>query len=40
MAIAQNSIRKELGDFSSIVCFKFAIVGIEEALGKKPPLFL
>lgn len=35
MAIAQNSIRKELGIFSSIVCFKFAIVGIEEALGEK-----
>ena len=30
-----NDIRQELGDFSSIVCFKAAIVGIEEALGKK-----
>jgi predicted hydrocarbon binding protein len=35
MAIAQNSIRKELGDFSSTVCFKSVVVGIEEALGEK-----
>jgi predicted hydrocarbon binding protein len=27
--------RKELGDFSSIVCFKAAITGMEEALGEK-----
>jgi predicted hydrocarbon binding protein len=27
--------RPELGDFSSIVCFKSAIVGMEEALGEK-----
>jgi predicted hydrocarbon binding protein len=27
--------RKELGDFSSIVCFKAAISGMEEALGDK-----
>jgi predicted hydrocarbon binding protein len=27
--------RKELGEFSSIVCFKAAITGMEEALGDK-----
>ncbi|MBK1988008.1 hydrocarbon-binding protein [Sphaerospermopsis aphanizomenoides BCCUSP55] len=27
--------RKELGDFNSIVCFKSAITGMEEALGEK-----
>jgi predicted hydrocarbon binding protein len=28
-------LRKELGDFSSVVCFKAAITGMEEALGEK-----
>lgn len=28
-------LRKELGDFNSIVCFKAAIPGMEEALGEK-----
>ncbi len=28
-------LRPKLGDFSSIVCFKAAIVGIEDALGEK-----
>ncbi|AFY57037.1 hypothetical protein Riv7116_4618 [Rivularia sp. PCC 7116] len=28
-------LRQELGDFSSIVCFKAAITGMEEALGEK-----
>ncbi len=28
-------LRSELGDFCSIICFKAAIVGIEEALGEK-----
>ena len=28
-------LRKELGDFNSIVCFKAAITGMEEALGEK-----
>lgn len=28
-------IRPELGDFSSIVCFKAVVVGVEEALGEK-----
>jgi len=27
--------RKELGDFSSIVCFKAVVTGAEEALGEK-----
>jgi len=30
-----QQIRSELGDFSSIVCFKAVVVGIEEALGEK-----
>lgn len=30
-----TQIRSELGDFSSIVCFKAVITGIEEALGEK-----
>ncbi len=30
-----TQLRSELGDFSSIVCFKAVIVGIEEALGEK-----
>ncbi len=34
LAIA-GKIRKELGDFSSIVCFRALITGIEEALGEK-----
>ncbi|MEM6752929.1 MAG: hydrocarbon-binding protein [Cyanobacteria bacterium P01_C01_bin.38] len=28
-------LRQELGDFSSIICFKAAITGMEEALGEK-----
>ena len=28
-------LRNELGDFSSIICFKAAITGMEEALGEK-----
>lgn len=28
-------LRQRLGDFSSIVCFKAAIVGMEDALGEK-----
>lgn len=35
MVATQNSLRQELGDFSSIVCFKAVVVGIEEALGEK-----
>ncbi|AFZ00029.1 hypothetical protein Cal6303_0964 [Calothrix sp. PCC 6303] len=30
-----HMLRQELGEFSSIVCFKSAIVGMEEALGEK-----
>ena len=30
-----SSLRKELGDFNSIVCFKAAVTGMEEALGEK-----
>lgn len=35
MVVAQHLLRQELGDFSSIVCFKAVIVGVEEALGEK-----
>lgn len=35
MSVAQNAERKELGAFSSIVCFKAVVVGTEEALGEK-----
>jgi predicted hydrocarbon binding protein len=30
-----NALRQELGDFNSIICFKAAILGMEEALGDK-----
>lgn len=30
-----STLRSELGDFSSIVCFKAVVVGMEEALGVK-----
>lgn len=29
-----STLRPELGDFSSIVCFKAVVVGVEETLGK------
>lgn len=29
------AVRKELGDFSSIICFKALVVGAEQALGEK-----
>ena len=35
MLMTQNPLRPELGDFSSIVCFKAIVVGVEEALGEK-----
>jgi predicted hydrocarbon binding protein len=35
MAVAQKSLRKELGDFNSTICTKAMVVGIEEALGEK-----
>lgn len=30
-----NQLRTELGDFSSIICFRALVVGTEEALGEK-----
>lgn len=30
-----NSLRPTLGDFSSIVCFKSVVIGMEAALGEK-----
>lgn len=35
MATAQKALRHELGDFMSTVCFKAAVVGLEDALGEK-----
>jgi len=35
MSLAQNAVRKELGDFSSVVCLKAIVTGVEEALGDK-----
>lgn len=31
----ENDIRPELGDFSSVVCFKALVIGVQEALGEK-----
>jgi predicted hydrocarbon binding protein len=33
--VAKNSLREELGDFSSVICLKSIVVGVEEALGAK-----
>ncbi|WOD38136.1 hypothetical protein [Nodosilinea sp. E11] len=33
--LTETQFRSELGDFSSIVCFKALISGLEEALGEK-----
>ena len=35
MPVAQNEERTELGNFSSIVCVKAIVTGVEEALGEK-----
>lgn len=35
MSVTENALRPELGEFSSIVCFKAVVVGVEEALGEK-----
>jgi predicted hydrocarbon binding protein len=35
MSNTKNAERKELGEFSSVVCLKAIIVGAEEALGDK-----
>jgi predicted hydrocarbon binding protein len=35
MSLAQNALRQELGELSSVVCFKAVVVGVEEALGDK-----
>jgi len=35
MPVAQNAERTELGNFSSIVCVKAIVIGVEEALGEK-----
>ena len=33
--VAENTLRSELGDFNSIICFRALIIGLEEALGDK-----
>ena len=33
--LAQNTLRSELGDFNSIVCFRAVVIGIENALGPR-----
>ncbi|PSF37286.1 hypothetical protein C7H19_11250 [Aphanothece hegewaldii CCALA 016] len=35
MAVMQEVLRPDLGDFSSIVCTKAIVVGLEDALGEK-----
>ena len=35
MPVAENSLRKELGEYNSSVCLKAIVVGMEEALGEK-----
>ncbi|MGB3309125.1 MAG: hypothetical protein WBG32_16510 [Nodosilinea sp.] len=34
-SVTQTQLRPELGDFSSIVCFRALVVGTEEVLGEK-----
>ncbi len=33
--LAQNTLRSQLGDFNSIVCFRAVVTGIENALGPR-----
>jgi hypothetical protein len=33
--LSATTLRSELGDFSSIICFRALVVGIEHALGEK-----
>ena len=33
--LAQNTLRSHLGDFNSIICFRAAVTGIEDALGPR-----
>ena len=33
--LVQNTLRNHLGDFSSIVCFRAVVTGIEDALGPR-----
>jgi predicted hydrocarbon binding protein len=35
MSASQNAFRQELGDYSSVVCVKAIVTGVEEALGEK-----
>jgi predicted hydrocarbon binding protein len=35
MPVIQELLRPDLGDFSSIVCLKAIVVGLEDALGEK-----
>jgi predicted hydrocarbon binding protein len=35
MSASQNGFRQELGNYSSVVCVKAIVTGVEEALGEK-----
>jgi len=35
MSDSQNLFRQELGNYSSVVCVKAIVTGVEEALGEK-----
>ncbi len=35
MGVAERSLRHELGEFMSVVCFRAVMTGVEEALGEK-----
>jgi predicted hydrocarbon binding protein len=35
MSVAENALRQELGDFSSVVCVKAIVTGVEDALGEQ-----
>ena len=35
MSMSQEHLREELGNFSSIICLKAIVTGVEEALGEK-----
>lgn len=35
MSVVENALRSDLGDFTSVVCMKAIVTGVEEALGEK-----
>jgi hypothetical protein len=38
LSTATKNLRTELGDFSSIICFRALVTGLQEALGEKAAL--